>query len=210
MRIFVIGASGGVGARVLARAVANGHTVTAQSRDGDRLSGNQAFVVVGHPADEDFLHARLEGHDAVVSCIGVDHRRATTLFSDHARALIGAMKANRMSRLVVVTGIGCGRTKGHGGWFYNRIIYPLFTRNRYSDKNLQETLIGNSGLDWTIVRPAPFSQHDPASPLHVLTGDIPENLQLIGISRDEVAAFIVQCLEDRTYVREKPFIGHAS
>ena len=56
---------------------------------------------------------------------------------------------------VAITGIGSGETRGHGGFIYDRIIYSLFTRNRYQDKTRQEALIATSELDWIIVRPAP-------------------------------------------------------
>ncbi len=60
-----------------------------------------------------------------------------------------------IARLIAITGIGAGETRGHDGWFYNRIVYPLFIRNRYVDKDRQGAIIERSGLDWTIVRPAP-------------------------------------------------------
>lgn len=50
-------------------------------------------------------------------------------------------------------GIGAGDSKGHGGFFYDRIFYPLLLKAVYSDKDRQESLIRASNADWTIVRP---------------------------------------------------------
>ena len=209
MRLFVVGASGGVGSRLVARAVAQGHTVTAQTRDAARVTATEGVEgAVGAPTDEAFLREHLEGHDAVVLCLGIDSTRRTMLFSDSTRAVIAAMEATGVKRLVAVTGIGAGETRGHGGWFYNRVLFPLFTRNRYADKDRQEVLIEGTNLDWTIVRPAPFVKRAPAGPLQVLT-EIPSGVQLSAITRDETAAFLLESLENETFLREKPFIGHS-
>ncbi|HNR91032.1 MAG TPA: NAD(P)H-binding protein [Dokdonella sp.] len=209
MRLFVLGASGGVGSSLLEQATARGHRVTAQTRDASKLSSTKSIrVVVGSPTDETFLRQHLGGHDAAVFCIGIGTIGQTTLFSDSTKALIAAMEATGTNRLVVITGIGAGDTKGHGGWFYNHVTYPLFTRNRYVDKDRQETILARTNLDWTIVRPAPFSVRSTTGPMQVFT-EIPLGLQLRSVTRAEVATFILDILEDGKFIRQRPFIGHA-
>lgn len=208
MRLFALGASGGVGSKLLAEAAARGHQITAQTRTVGKITETPSVkVVVGSPTDEAFLRRNLHEHDAAILCIGVDSIGRTTLFSDATRALVAAMQAAKVKRLVAITGIGSGETRGHGGWFYNRVIFPLFTRNRYADKDRQEALIERSGLDWTIIRPAPFTVHAGNQPLQIVT-DIPPGLQLRSISRAEVAAFILDILENGQFSHQKPFIGH--
>ncbi|MDR2154389.1 MAG: NAD(P)H-binding protein, partial [Burkholderiaceae bacterium] len=130
MRLFVIGASGKVGSCLIARAVAHGHSVTAQTRSIDKIRPTDGVTtVIGAPTDEAFLRAAVAGHDAVAFCLGVDSGGKTNLFSDATQALIGVMRSNGIKRLVVITGVGAGDTKGHGGWLYNRLIFPLFTYN---------------------------------------------------------------------------------
>lgn len=209
MRIFVLGASGGVGSSLLKQAVVRGHCLTAQTRTEGKLVESAAVrVVVGSPTDETFLKQHLAGHDAVISAIGIASTGTTTLFSQATQATVAAMKAVGVSRLVAITGIGAGNTKGHGGWLYNHIIYPLFTRNRYADKDRQEALIEQTDLNWTIVRPAPFTARAGSGRWQVVT-EIPEALQLSSITREEVAEFILDCLEDGGFIRQKFFIGHS-
>jgi uncharacterized protein YbjT (DUF2867 family) len=38
----------------------------------------------------------------------------------------------------------------------DRILHPLFTKGIYADEGVQEALIRQSGMEWTIVRPASF------------------------------------------------------
>ncbi|UCA47457.1 NAD(P)-dependent oxidoreductase [Pseudochrobactrum sp. XF203] len=208
LRVFILGASGKVGSILVQRCVARGHKVTAQTRDARKVvAGFNLDIAVGAPADKAFLEQNITGHDAVVICLGVDHTGRTTLFSDVTRELVDVMQAAGVNRLVVITGIGAGDTKGHGGWFYNYLIYPFITRHQYADKDIQEAIIGQSSLDWTIIRPAPFSSRTTKKPLHILTRT-PRNVQLRFITVEEVAAFILDSLENRTFVRQMPFIGH--
>ena len=43
----------------------------------------------------------------------------TTLFSKATRILIDAMRAAGVRRLVTVTGMGAGDSRGHGGFLYD-------------------------------------------------------------------------------------------
>ena len=209
MRLFVLGASGGVGSILLREAALRGHIITAQTRNADKLAKTAAVnVVVGSPTDRSFLSRHMDGHDAVILCVGIDSIGGTTLFSETARAVVTAMQASGVRRLVAITGIGAGETRGHGGWLYNWIIYPLFTRNRYADKDRQEMIIEAADLDWTIVRPAPFAKRTGVGPLQVFT-EIPNGLQLRSITRAEVADFILESVEKGTFIQQKPFIGHS-
>lgn len=208
-RIAVLGASGGVGRRVVARALARGWSVTAQTRDALRLRdlGERVRLVEGAPTDSAVLGRLLAGADAVVFALGVERGGETTLFSETTRALLQAMTAEGVTRLIAVTGVGAGETRGHGGFLYDRIVFPLFTRKRYADKDRQEALIADSGIDWTLVRPAPFRDRPADGPLQVVTDVRPET-KLRRITRDEVANFLVDALADDRYRGARPFIGH--
>lgn len=207
MRLLVLGASGGVGQELLRQAPARGHRVTAQTRMPGRIApAPNVDELVGNPTDETFLRAACAGQDAVLVVLGADHYGATTLFSDTMAALISAMTAVGVRRVVVVTGVGVGETRGHGGWLYNHIIYPLFTRHRYLDKERQERLLETSPLRWTIVRPCPFADRAQGA-LEVLT-EIAPDLQLRAVTRAEVATFLLDEIEQGTFIGRKPFIGH--
>ena len=207
--IAVLGASGAVGSLVVARALARGWAVRGQSRDLARLPDRIGdFTRHGlDPCDMGALVPFVAPADAVVFALGSDRPGPTTLFSDATRALIGAMEAAQVRRLVAITGVGAGETRGHGGFVYDRIVFPLFTRHRYRDKNVQESLIAGSDLDWTILRPAPFAARVPETPLEVHLRIAPD-LRLTRITREEVAEFVIDEIETGRHIREAPFIGH--
>jgi hypothetical protein len=52
-----------------------------------------------------------------------------------------------MRQLICVSGVAAGDTKEHGSFWYDTVLYPLFTKGIYADKDVQETLIRQRGLD---------------------------------------------------------------
>ena len=208
MRILILGATGNVGRLVADEALKRGHQVTALVRTPQKLGdlSNRIRVVPGDALDARAVESALIGQDAVLCVLGAGNVRHTTLFSDSTRILLAAMNRQSVRRLICVTGVGAGETKGHGGFLYDRILYPLFTKGIYADKDEQERLIRESQTEWTIVRPAPFRKATPPGPLHAVTdvGDV----TLRGISRLEVAQFLVEELELNRLLRHSVFIGH--
>ncbi len=209
MKFLLLGASGGGGGRLLVQGCARGHVVRAQTRDAARLTGRPSGteVVAADPTDAVAMRALVTGQEAVIIALGTAPGRRTTLFSEVTAKLITAMAAEGVGRLVAITGVGAGETRGHGGFFYDHIIYPLFTRPFYEDKDRQERLIRESTLDWVLVRPAPFKATAGPTPLEILT-EIRPDTALRRITRDEVASFVLDQLVDDRYLHRPVFIGH--
>jgi putative NADH-flavin reductase len=208
MRVLILGATGRVGKLIVEQALPRGHHITALARDPAKLGSvpNGVTVVHGDVRDPAAIDRAVAGQDAVIYAIGAGNVRKTTLFSVSTDILVKAMTRHGVRRLVAITGVGAGDTKGHGGFLYDRVLYPLFTRGIYEDKDRQEELIRASALDWVIVRPAPFRGKRSADDL-----DVAVNLQgvtLRRITQSEVAAFVVDQLETNRYLKQSPFIGH--
>ena len=208
MKLLVLGSSGTIGREIVAQAVARGHGVTAQSRSAAPGSlPDSVAVVQANPHDQAVLAAALIGQDAVIYALGFRGRGEVSFFSETTKALIAAMQASGPRRLIAVTGVGAGDTKGHGGFFYDRLIYPLFTKNLYADKDRQETLIRASNLDWTILRPAPFKSKPGHEPFHILTAVAP-GTRLSSVTPAEVAGFALDCAEQGLHRQKAVFFGH--
>jgi putative NADH-flavin reductase len=69
---------------------------------------------------------------------------------------------------------------------------------------VQERLIKNSSLDWTIVRPGVLTSGRRTGRYEIL--DKPSQWRNGMISRSDVAEFLVRQIEDRTYVRRAPVL----
>jgi putative NADH-flavin reductase len=79
----------------------------------------------------DTIWNAIQDVDVVIQTLGVDFSaraifQGTTLFSESTRTLVDAMKAAGVKRLITVTGLGAGDSRGHGGLLYDAVIFPLF------------------------------------------------------------------------------------
>jgi uncharacterized protein YbjT (DUF2867 family) len=115
------------------------------------------------------------------------------------------MAEQNVRRLVCITGLGAGDSRGHGGFFFDWVFLPLMLRNVYEDKNRQEDAIRASALDWTIVRPTVLNDK-PAR------GGIKASTDLSGvhggtIARADVAEFVVEQLATDAWLRKAPLIS---
>ncbi len=198
-KILVLGATGGTGRLIVSQALARGYDVSALVRSpekGSDLKG--AKVIVGDARDETALREALKGRDAVVSALGTPASpfREVTLLSTATRALVSAMKIEQVSRLVCITGIGAGDSAGHGGFLFDNLIFPLLLRKVYADKNRQETIVRDSGLDWVLVRPSVLNNKPSRDTIRALT-DL-SDFHGGTISREDVARFVLDQLREKT------------
>lgn len=207
MRLLVLGGTGGTGREIVRQALAEGHAVTALVRstaNAPDLHG--ATLVEGDARDGTALARALDGCDAVASSLGtgISPFREVTLLSDGTRALVAAMGELGVRRLVCITGIGAGDSRGHGGFFYDRLLLPFVLGTVYADKDRQERIIRDSDLDWVIVRPSLLQDAPGRGTYRVLT-------DLAGfhggrIARADVATFVVRQLSDPTCLHRTPLV----
>jgi len=203
MNVLVIGGTRGVGKAVVLAAHAAGHTLTVMARHAagfaDSVSGVR--MVIGDAADATDVERATAGQDAVVWTVGIGPtRRRVQVFSRGTQFLIAAMTTHNIRRLICVTGIGAGDSKGHGGFLYDRILQPVFMKSIYEDKDRQEAQIRDSALDWTIVRPAALT-NGPATGLYQTLTEVHEG-RARRVPRADVADFIVANLSTPEYVRK--------
>ena len=207
LRILVLGARRGIGAELLKSAAAAGHHMTGFSRLPYALmSANIAYRQgdVRSPTD---ISAAVKGQDAVVWTVGMSITRdPVSLFSEGTRNVLHAMAEHGVRKLIAVTGIGAGNTKGHGGFSYDHIINPLFLRTIYEDKDRQEALIRESKLEWMIVRPG-FLTHGPRTGSYRVVIDL-EGVRAGKISRADVADFILRELTEPQHWFRAPLLTY--
>jgi putative NADH-flavin reductase len=99
MRVAHIGATGHVGAWILAELLLRGHEVTAIVRHPEALSPHERLTARrGDVNDEAGLAALLCGHDTVIC--------TTRLEMDNPRSLIGAVKRAGVPRVLVIGAAG--------------------------------------------------------------------------------------------------------
>jgi putative NADH-flavin reductase len=163
----------------------------------------------GNALDRDTLQNAVQDVDVVIQTLGVDVSprvifEGTTLFSESTRILADVMKAAGLKRLIAVTGLGGGDSRGHGGLLYDAVVFPLLLKRVYDDKDVQEWIIRSSGLDWTIVRPGLLTDRPASGRYCILTAS--KDWRFGAISRADAADFLVRQIDDRALIGTTPLL----
>jgi uncharacterized protein YbjT (DUF2867 family) len=210
-KVLIIGASRGIGLETVRAALRAGHRVRALARSAARMPIQDANfdTVSGDALDRDTIRDALQDVEVVIQTLGVNFApklifEGTTLFSDSTRILVDAMKVAGVKRLIAVTGLGAGDSRGHGGFIYDAVVFPLLLKRVYDDKDVQEWIVRSSGLDWTIVRPGLLKDSPATGRYRVLT--TPRDWRFGAISRADVADFLVRQVDDRTLIGTTPLL----
>lgn len=209
VRVLIIGASKGIGLETTRQALEAGHRVRALSRSAatSGLSNPNLEKIRGDALDSRDIAAALDGVDVVIQALGVsslgDLFRSVSLFSDATRLLVNAMEGQALKRLISVTGFGAGDS-GASISCLHRLPFQIVFGRAYADKSLQEKLIKDSSLDWTIVRPGVLTNGRRTGRYRIV--DEPSEWRNGIISRADVADFLVRQIEDRTYMRKAPVL----
>jgi uncharacterized protein YbjT (DUF2867 family) len=205
MKVLVLGATGGTGRLIVRDAVAKGHSVVALVRSKARADLPGVDMIEGDARDEGTLTRALDGCDAVISALGTGMGFSKVdLLAVATRALVTAMTRNGVRRLVCISALGVGDSRGHGGFVFDRLFLPLLLSHAYKDKDRQEATIRASSLDWVVVRPGMLT-NDAA------LGNVRAVTDLAGvnggkIARADVARFVVEQLTTDTWLRRTPVL----
>lgn len=119
LKIGIIGASDGTtGGLFLKKALAAGHSVVAIARTPSKIQekhGNLT-VVQGDVKKPETLVEPIKGCDVLIGAFGhrafSDTLKATTLYSDGARAVLDAIKQADVKRLIMISSSGTAHTPG--------------------------------------------------------------------------------------------------
>lgn len=190
--VLVIGSTGLTGQNVLWTGLKYDLDVVALARTPKKLENFPGKIIKGDVLDSTTLDLALSGVDVVICTLGTPLilRGPVTLLSEGTRNLISAMKRNHVRRLICVTGMGAGDSRGHGGFVYDQLVRPLLLGRIYADKDRQEDLVRSSGLDWTLVRPAMLTNGLNQQSTRIIT-NWEGQPKMTQISRTAVAYFLV-------------------
>jgi putative NADH-flavin reductase len=216
MKLTVFAATGGIGRQALEQALATGHDITAVVRNPKKLCGEVRKIVTADLAAPDpaVLESAVAGADAVLSGLGPRSNSEAGIASQGTRAIVQAMQATDVRRLVIVSAAPVstvpspGRPKpprhDPGDGFFMRILLSPLTkaalRKPYADLALMEDVVRESGLDWTIVRPPRLTDKSLTGTYRTAYG---QNLRRgIFVSRADVAHLMLRALEQPETIKQ--------
>jgi putative NADH-flavin reductase len=209
MKLAILGATGSVGRELVTQALAAGHEVTvlvrAQPTPGD--IDDRVELVLGDATSADAVRRTVEGSDAVLSALGHAKGAPDDLLAEVSSNVIGAMQADGVCRLVVLSTAAVVDAADRPSLFYRaarvllRAVMPRVVRGHRK----QARLIEASGLAWTIVRgPIVFTDGPRTRLAHA--GPIGRDSGPRA-SRADLAAFMLAIATDGGFVRMKPLVS---
>ncbi len=188
--VAVIGSAGRTGREVVQQALAAGAAVTGLQRHPASSSVPGLSLVVGDATDPTALGLAVRGADLVVCTLGASQAAPPDTCSRATRALVAVLAGSGPARLVVVTGAMSGHPRGQIPWLYRAMesTFPAL-RAQLVERREQERAVRESGLRWTLVRPARLSDRARWGTL-AWGEDLPIGL-FDSVSRPGLAAFLV-------------------
>lgn len=191
MKIAIIGAGAGVGLASVAQALEKGHQVIALSTNTDTISNHPSLTKVnGSATSVADLKKVIAGTDAVLITVGTKNKKATTLFSDIAKALITATdELHHSAPVLILTGFGAGESAGYLS-FFMRTVIKLFLKEQYINKTEMEELISESQMNWEMVRPGRLTNGQLTQKYRSIS-KLDRQMKVGKISRADVAHYLI-------------------
>ena len=207
MKIIVFGSTGSVGKHLVKQALEQGLEVTAFARNTSKInvSHPNLFKVSGDVLNPNDVESAIPGHDAAMVVLGAG--RKGEVRAKGTQNVIQAMKSQGISRLICQSTLGAGDSYSNLNFFWKHIMFGLLLRPAYADHQLQEQVVKQSGLDWTIVRPGAFTDGEFTGQYRhgFSTNDKSTKLK---VSRSDVADFLLTQLIDKSYLHKTPGLSY--
>lgn len=210
MTITVFGATGGIGRQAVIYALEKGFFVKAYVRNPKKLGIEHPnlSVIVGELNECSKMRNAIKGCDAVVCCIGIPMQFYYTnkvSFEAHKR-ILSIMKEEKIVRLIdwATPSVSSPQDKLSPLTLLPKILASIFLPVAKSEIVKTAELIVKSELDWTIVRFIAPTNDQSDNETDVSFGDNPLSFK---VSRTSIAKFMIDELENNSYIHSMPIIG---
>lgn len=203
MKIVIFGASGKTGILTVYQALDKGHHVTAFSRIASNVTiqHKNLRVVEGDIRDYQKVKQTILAHDVVISTLGVHQHKPNTILSEGTANILKAMDENQVKRFICMSSAGI--LGNDSGFFFGKIIIPLWFKHTFRDKKRQLAAIRQSSCEWVVIRPSRLTDAPRTKAYHITMGAPASG----SVPRADVADFMLKLLTDKTYDRKTPAIS---
>jgi len=209
-KINVFGATGGTGKQVVEQALASGYEVVAYARNPSKLSitNEHLLIVQGELSDAASIENAVAVADAVISTLGPRGGSKNKPLTQGTQNIIAAMKKQGVHRLIITSTISA-KDPNDKPEFRARFLVGLVKRtmnDAYEEIVSVAEAVRASDLDWTIVRLTMLNNKPKSG--KVRAGYLGRGEVGSGISRADIADFMLSQIEDVKYVRQAPAISN--
>lgn len=168
MKLAIVGATGRVGSVIVTEALERGHSVTAVSRNTEKLPSHAHLVAKAgdiHKPRE--LAAIMAGHGAIIAAFNPALPEGREGF----RRLIEAVHHSGVKRFVIVGGAGSLLTSEGKRYLDSDEFNPAWRGGASATAEFLDALRGEKELDWVMLSPAAVLAPGPKTGKFRLGGD---------------------------------------
>jgi uncharacterized protein YbjT (DUF2867 family) len=209
MKILLLGATGRTGKLVIEEAIRRGNKISAIARDPEKLKDYQIDITQGTPYDFETVEKALSGCEAVINTLNVSRKSDNPwaglvspkdLISKSVTNAVTAMKEAGIKRFISLSTIGAGSSWKTAPAILKLIVSISNLKYAFRDHGMQEEILKNSALDYTICRaPMLSDETNTKGAVAVKEGENPPKMVL---SRNSAAEFFIKIIENKEHIRE--------
>jgi putative NADH-flavin reductase len=210
MNVIVFGSTGTIGKHLIKQSLEKGYQVTAFCRDRKKLNEvnhPNLIIAIGDVFNINDVTKAIKGQDVVIITLGSGKNRKSIVRSEGTKNIISAMKTNGLNRLICQSTLGTGDSNNNLNFFWKHIMFGWFLKQVFLDHELQEKYVRESNLNWTIIKPAAFTDGEKTE--NYLHGFSTNDKSIkLKISRADVADFILKQITNKSYLLKTPGLSY--
>lgn len=196
MRIAIIGSTGRTGIEITRQALGAGYHVTALARTPEKMPFEHPALRI-YQGDALLCDAVevVKDSDVVIIAIGGTFLQDGSTRSHATERFIHGMQNYGPKRLIVISSAGVGDSYEQLSQEGKNVVDKVI-RVAVDDHERQETLVRESGLDWTILRPGGLT----TDALQSYQADATGTVAITSISRASVADFALAAIGNQATI----------
>ncbi|MCA0983914.1 SDR family oxidoreductase [Halobacillus yeomjeoni] len=201
MKIAVFGATGRVGARVVNKAMSDGHEVKALVRDEDKAKDiiPGAELVTGDVKNREDIENTLKGCECVFSGLGTDK---TDTLSTYIPMVIDLMNEHGIKRIVTIGTAGILNSRFEEGKFRFQSNESKRKLTFAAEEHLKVyQALNKSRLEWTIICPTYLPEGDSEGEVRYEINYLPEGGKKV--TTEDTAEFAYQELIQKRFIHQR-------
>ncbi len=214
--ILILGSTGRTGKWLLDEALKRGYSVNVLVRDKSKIPFHTHLLIFeGNPFNKNDLTNAAEGCEVVLSALNISRnsdfpwaelRAPESFLSQTMQSFIEMGALGKLKKVIFTSAWGVNETKKDIPWWFRWLIDNSNIGVAYQDHERQENLLDNTLLNYTAVRPVGLTNSLATQKVRVtLKNNTP--IPNLTISRLSTAKFMLDCLEQNLYNRQKPVIS---
>jgi putative NADH-flavin reductase len=212
MKLALFGATGPTGKHLIAQAFTAGNQVVAYARNPSKISTShdRLVIVQGELSDSSAIERTIDGADAVISVLGPrpgEDRKRRSL-TQGMQNILAAMQKTGVRRLVLSSTPSVSDPNDLPDYKFIILVGLIKTvmRPAYDEIVSVAQLVRKSDNDWTIVRVSMLNNNPGTGKIRA--GYLGKKQVGTNLSRADLAAFLIQQVEDATWLRQAPAISN--